>query len=341
VRITFVVPQRGLHGGVKVMGEYAGRLRGRGHEVTVVYRRTAQDVHRWFQRLFRRHVADALDDSGCPLVGAVELTAAAAPDADIIVSTGLDATQAAAGFPRSKGRLVEIVQDIVPLEAAPDAARQVYAEPALRVAVSDHVAAYLKTKFGVEAVVVPNGVDHSQFFNTDRQFRTPRTVGMMYVPGHMKGTSEGFEAMARVRERFPEVRLVLFGASRPRPAPPRTETYVLPKVRRLRAIYSGCEIWLAPSRSEGFGLTVLEAMACRVVPVAARSGGHEFIVEEGVNGFLVPVGDAEAMAARICLLVEDESLLRKMSEAAHERSLAFDWERSTDRLESLLGQWAS
>jgi glycosyltransferase involved in cell wall biosynthesis len=341
LRITFVVPGRGLHGGIKVMGEYAGRLRARGHDVTVLYRRTAKDLGRWLRRVLSRRVPDALDESGCPLVGALDLVPEFAPDADVLVTTGLEATRAAAAFPAGKGRLVEIVQDVVPMEAAPDLAKAVMARPALRVAVSDHVREYLKTRFGLEAIVVPNGVDHSQFSNTNRQFRSPRSVGMMYVPGHMKGTAEGFEAMARVRGRWPEVRLVLFGASRPRPRPPRTETYVHPKAKRLRGIYSGCEVWLAPSRSEGFGLTVLEAMACRVVPVAARSGGHEFIIEDGVSGFLVPVGDAEAMAGRIALLVEDESLLRKMSEAAHERSLAFDWERSTDRLESLLREWAA
>jgi glycosyltransferase involved in cell wall biosynthesis len=341
LRITFVAPGRGLHGGIKVIGEYAGRLRARGHGVTVLYRRTPGDVRRWVRWLLSSHVADALDESGCPLAGGLELVSEMAPDADLLVATGLEATRAAAAFPACKGRLVEIVQDIVPMEAAPELARAVMQAPALRVAVSDHVAGYLKTRFGVEAVVVPNGVDHSQFYNTDRQFRTPRTVGMMYVPGYMKGTAEGFEAMARVRDSWPEVRLVLFGASRPRPRPPRTETYVRPKAKRLRSIYSGCEVWLGPSRSEGFGLTVLEAMACRVVPVAARSGGHEFIIEDGVSGFLVPVGDAEAMANRIGLLVADESLLRKMSEAAYERSLAFDWERSTDRLELLLKEWAT
>ena len=341
MRITFVVPARGLHGGIKVMGEYAGRLRARGHTVTVLYRRTAKDLHRWLRQLLFRRVPDALDESGCPLVGAADLVPDAVPDADVLVTTGLETTRTAAAFPPSKGRLVEIVQDVVPMEAALDVARAVMALPALRVAVSDHVAAYLKTRFGIEAIVVPNGVDHSAFHNTDRQFRSPRTVGMMYVPGHMKGAAEGFEAIARARDRCPEVRLVLFGASRPHPRPPRTETYVLPKARRLRRIYAGCEIWLAPSRSEGFGLPVLEAMACRAVPVAARSGGHEFIVEDGVSGFLVPVGDAEAMANRIGLLIEDESLLRKMSEAAHERSLDFDWDRSTDRLESLLKQWVA
>ena len=41
MRITFLAPDRGLVGGVKVLGEYAGRLRARGHEVAVLYRRPA------------------------------------------------------------------------------------------------------------------------------------------------------------------------------------------------------------------------------------------------------------------------------------------------------------
>lgn len=111
-------------------------------------------------------------------------------------------------------------------------------------------------------------------------------------------------------------------------------------MRRLRDIYGLCDVWLAPSHSEGFGLPVLEAMACRVVPVATRCGGHENIVEDGASGFLVPVGDCRAMADRIGLLFQDEALLRRMSEAAYERSLAFDWERSTDQLQTLLVQGA-
>jgi glycosyltransferase involved in cell wall biosynthesis len=341
VRITFLVPGRGLVGGIKVMGEYAGRLRNRGHTVTIVYRRTSRNVKRWLQRLLRRQVPDALDESGCPLVPVREFEASGVPDADAVVATGLRAVRAAATFPSQKGRLVEIVQGVTHMEEDPPRARDVMALPALRVAVSDAVATYLKDRFGVEAVVVPNGVDHEQFYNPDRQFRAPRSVGMLYAPGEMKGTAEGFEAMRRVRERWPDVRLVLFGARRPEGAPPRVEAVVRPRPGRLRTLYSSCEIWLAPSRSEGFGLPVLEAMACRVVPVATRCGGHEFIVEDGVSGFLVPVGDAQAMADRMGLLIQDEPILRKMAEAAHERSLAFDWERSTDRLESLLKGWVA
>ena len=339
LRITFLVPERGLVGGIKVMGEYAGRLRVRGHDVAVMYPGGTRNVKRWLQRWTTRRTPDALDDSGCMLTAVREFTSETVPDADVILTTGLRAVRAASALPPEKGRVVEIVQGTIDMEEGLAEVRRVMALPVHRVGVSDYVARYLKNQFGVEAAVVSNGVDHSQFYNNERQFRTPRTVGMIYVAGEMKGTAEAFEAMRQVRDQWPDVRLVMYGAKRPRNAPPRTEVFIRPKASRLRAIYSSCEIWLAPSRSEGFGLPVVEAMACGVVPVATRAGGHECIIEEEVSGFLVPVGDGEAMAKRIALLLEDESLLRTMSGAAHERSLAFDWQTSTDGLEALLRAW--
>lgn len=340
MRITFLVPGRGLVGGVKVMGEYAGRLRARGHQATIVYRRTARNLKRWIQALVSRRSRDALDLAHCPLIGVRHLDARSVPDADVLVATGLRACGAALSFPPAKGRLVQLVQGTLHLEESPDEARHVLAVPAIRIAVSDYVAAFLKTRFGVDSVVVPNGVDHDQFFSPERRFAEPRTIGMIYAPGPAKAAHEALAAVRLVRDRWPEVRLVIFGARRPPGNPPRAEVFVRPRMRRLRDIYGLCDVWLAPSHSEGFGLPVLEAMACRVVPVATRCGGHENIVEDGASGFLVPVGDCRAMADRIGLLFQDEALLRRMSEAAYERSLAFDWERSTDQLQTLLVQGA-
>jgi glycosyltransferase involved in cell wall biosynthesis len=335
-----LAPGRGLTGDIKVMGEYAGRLRARGHDVTILYPRSAGDFKRWLDAVLLRRRPDALDDSECRLVATLEITAETVPDGDAILATGLAPVIAAAKLPREKGRLIGLLQDVAAMEESPDLARQAVAATPRRIAVSDFVAGFVKTTFDAESVVLPCGVDHAEFYNTDRQFRMPRSVGMISMPGPRKGAAEGFEAMRRVRERWPDVRLVLFGPQRLRGAPPRCQVHVRPKTSRLRAIYSSCEIWLAPSHREGFGLPVLEAMACRVVPVATRAGGHECLIEDGVSGFLVPIGDAEAMAARISLLIEQESVLRKMSEAAHERSLALDWEKSTDHLEALLRDWA-
>jgi len=339
LRITFLLSGRGLVGAVKVMGEYAGRLRARGHEVAILYRQPADALQRFVQWWTNRRTPDALDDSSCPVTGVAEFSAETVPDGDALIANGLETIAAAADLPPAKGRLVALIQSVVDLEAAPARAREVLARPAHRVAVSDYVATYLRDRLGADAEVVPNGVDHDRFYATDRRLRLPRTIGMMVAPGPEKGVDDGFEAVRLVRDQWPDVHLVLFGTRKPRRKPPRADVFVRPKTSRLRAIYSSCEIWLAPSHSEGFGLPVLEAMACQAVPVATRAGGHECIVEDEVSGFLVPVGDTQAMARRIGLLLDDESLLRKMSEAAHQRSTLFDWDTSADRLETLLRQW--
>jgi glycosyltransferase involved in cell wall biosynthesis len=339
VRITFLVPGRGFTGGVNVMGEYAGRLLGRGHEVCVLCRRPADAVQRLRQWWTRRRSPDALDESGCDVKNVAAFTPATVPDGDVVLATGPDTVAAAGALGPEKGCLVHLVQTLVPLEEDPAAARALMALDAHRVAVSDYVAACLRDGFGVEAAVVPNGVNHARFYPGNRRRRQPPSVGMMYSSRTGEANEEGFEAVRQVRDTRPDVRLLIFGAAKPRGAPPGSEIYVRPKRRRLRSIYAACDVWLAPSRIEGFGQPVLEAMACRAVPVAARAGGHPALVEDEVSGFLVPPGGLEAMARRVGLLFDDASLRRQMAIAAHQRSLQFDWETSTDGLEALLAEW--
>jgi glycosyltransferase involved in cell wall biosynthesis len=75
-------------------------------------------------------------------------------------------------------------------------------------------------------------------------------------------------------------------------------------------------VLLMPSDMEAFGLAALEAMACGVPPVATRIGGVPELIEDGVDGFLEPVGDIAAQAARVASLLTDHELYRKMSAAA-------------------------
>ncbi len=75
-------------------------------------------------------------------------------------------------------------------------------------------------------------------------------------------------------------------------------------------------IMVMPSELESFGLAALEGMACGVPPVTTRVGGLPELVTHGVDGFLEPVGDIEAHAARICELLRDEALYYRMAAAA-------------------------
>jgi len=79
---------------------------------------------------------------------------------------------------------------------------------------------------------------------------------------------------------------------------------------------SAADLMLLPSSQESFGLAALEAMACEVPVVASRVGGLPEVVEEGVNGFLRPVGDVDGMAEAALRILSDSALAARMAEAA-------------------------
>ena len=92
---------------------------------------------------------------------------------------------------------------------------------------------------------------------------------------------------------------------------------------------ASADIFLMPSRFEGFGLSLVEAMAAGCVPIATKlSGITDMIVADGVSGFLCPMGEAEAFAEKISWLSRHPDQLRRLSAAASQRvQEAFSLER--------------
>jgi N-acetyl-alpha-D-glucosaminyl L-malate synthase BshA len=78
------------------------------------------------------------------------------------------------------------------------------------------------------------------------------------------------------------------------------------------------DLMLMPSELESFGLAALEAMACRVPAIATRVGGVPELIEDGVTGCLLPVGDVDAMAQAAIRLLRDDAKLERMRAAARQ-----------------------
>jgi glycosyltransferase involved in cell wall biosynthesis len=89
------------------------------------------------------------------------------------------------------------------------------------------------------------------------------------------------------------------------------------------------------SRTEGLPSSVLESMAAALPIVATNLPCMKEIVNEGENGFLVEIGDAEACAERLGRLVRDESLRERMGRSAHERAKVFRTDRQVAKLREL------
>jgi len=139
----------------------------------------------------------------------------------------------------------------------------------------------------------------------------------------VKRVTDVVEIFDRVQKKVP-ARLMMIGDGPDRRAAERLacEKGIHSKIRfmgkqdRIHEKLAVADVMLMPSEMESFGLAALEAMACEVVPVASRVGGVPEVIEDGVDGFLCPAGDVDAMAARALEVLNDDALLAKMRKAA-------------------------
>jgi L-malate glycosyltransferase len=95
----------------------------------------------------------------------------------------------------------------------------------------------------------------------------------------------------------------------------------LGKQNHVERIIPQARVLLLPSDLEAFGLAALEAMACGVPPVATRVGGVSDLVTDGVDGYLEPVGDIDAQAARVTALLTDDGLHARVASAARRSAM--------------------
>ena len=96
-------------------------------------------------------------------------------------------------------------------------------------------------------------------------------------------------------------------------------------VKDVKQTYLHSSVFVLPSRYEGFGLVLIEAMACGVPVIAFDcENGPRSIVSDGVDGFLIPPFDIEVFAEKLILLMRDEDLRRQMGGHAQKSAEKYD-----------------
>ena len=110
----------------------------------------------------------------------------------------------------------------------------------------------------------------------------------------------------------------------------------------VKKAYLNSSLFVLPSRFEGFGLVLIEAMACGVPVIAFDcENGPRSIINHGASGFLIPPFDVEAMADKILLLMRDDSLRKAMGFKAQKAACQYDidtvgklWKQLFDELKA-------
>ncbi|MDB5101543.1 MAG: glycosyl transferase family 1 [Cyanobacteria bacterium RYN_339] len=199
--------------------------------------------------------------------------------------------------------------------------------------------------FGFSRIgVLPLGIDAERFAPHDPHWLRqelglgPDTPIVLYV-GRLerrKGVEALIEAFGQVRAAHPEAVLVMAGFSTD--TGPNGQALLGVLRNRLEALgaldnvrfmghvaydalpryYAGCDLFVAPSRYEPFGMIYLEAMACGKAVVGTSVGGVPEIIQHGRTGYLVPPDDPEALAQALRELLQYPSWRERMGEAARE-----------------------
>jgi glycosyltransferase involved in cell wall biosynthesis len=160
-------------------------------------------------------------------------------------------------------------------------------------------------------------------------------VGHLANNSREKGTVDLLEAAELAWTRGSRLRVMLAG-----PTMPNFETFwrhyrPTGHVRRLgvldanqkRDFFAGIDVFALPSRSDSFGLVLLEAWANGTPVLGYRAGGIGWVIHDGRDGFVVRCGDIAAMARALLRLEANPDLRQRFGEAGRERTeREFDWE---------------
>ena len=159
--------------------------------------------------------------------------------------------------------------------------------------------------------------------------RVVLTVGRLDSAERYKGTDELLLALSRVRASYPDLHLAIVGRGNDLPRLRQLAenlgvsefVHFLGGLSReaLAACYARCEIFALPSTGEGFGLVFLEAMAFAKPLVAVAAGGSPDLVQDGINGLLVPPEDPGNLSAALARLLDDGELRFALGRRGAER----------------------
>ncbi len=188
-----------------------------------------------------------------------------------------------------------------------------------------------------KAVVIGNGVDLSFF---DRVTASAGSEGQRYIlsVGNLvgaKGHDVLLEAFGRLPAAATAPRLLIAGDGPERAKlearmarlclNDRVSLLGIVTSERIAALMHGCEFVVVPSRSEGFGLVVLEAWACRRAVIATAVGGLGELIEHGVNGLLVPPEEVESLVTTMGYLLRNPAVASAMGAMGRREAETRDW----------------
>jgi glycosyltransferase involved in cell wall biosynthesis len=195
-------------------------------------------------------------------------------------------------------------------------------------------------------VTINNGVRIDEVRH--RKLQEPRVLPpyLLYAGGlkSVKGYDIAVKAFSRIANRYPELKLVVIGLGQKKQDFDALidQLGFNERIKYLHycdrdatmALFCHAEIYLCPFRRSPFSNANLEALAAGIPIIATAVEGNLEQIRDGVEGFLIPPDDADAMAMKIERILDDPDLHNRLSTNARKKSHQFKWKRMVDKYEN-------
>jgi len=358
MRITFLLPNVHISGGIVASFELANALVDRGHQVTILYQTIpGRDGRPWWNlRKTAVQIVKGINNLLFPmkwfplkasLMQVSSFNQVHIPDADLLVVTWWANVEDVMKLPRSKGAKLHFIRSLELWGGKEKHIDQAYNFDIPKIVTSTSLKQTIEHRYQKQMLgIVPDGVNTSRFKPRD-SFKNKGDslvirIGMMYRKQKLKRMQDGLQILSDVTARNANVEVVLFGESiniedkKLVSRIPKLTHHRFPNGDRLRDIYQSLDIFLFTSgQEEAFALPPMEAMACGCAVLATRVGALSEYSVEGETALLHEPGDIEAMIKDLELLVHDDDLRHNMAKKSTKKIQGYSWETSAIALENI------
>lgn len=344
--INFVLPAIGHSGGMAVVYKYAELLSEAGHDVVVYKEIIRPNLHRYHSKII--NLVHRIYCTFKALINSFKINSPydryvfclnnhSVRNGNVVIATAWPTAYEVNKLDKSKGKKYYFIQDFENWDNV-EIAKKTYKLPLKKIVISTWINQMLKKHVNIGPFpIVFNGIDKKEFYYLGEEIERKQISFLMLnhrLP--KKGVDNGIKAFESVRKANSNCVLRMFGMCDKHNLPSYVEYYQNPSKEELLKLYSISDIFLFPSLEEGWGLTPIEAMACRCAVVGTRTGYVLDIGENGENMMISEPGDVDGMIRNIQILLNDSALLEKVKANGEKTVTKLSWKESAHRLEMLL-----
>lgn len=340
-RINILLPEFGVlpMGGFKIAYTYANYLAHQGYEVNLIHAYTMDkicDLNKYISYLEAKVMIYFKPPNWFKLSKKINkkytllFNNYTVNNADITIATAWNTARDLNKLNTKKGRKLYFIQGYEVCFAPKKDVDETWKYDMKKIVVSRWLKAIGQKMECNDLEYIPNAINYKKFKINKKISERANVISMMYSKSKLKGSKDGIAALKILKNKFPDIEILLFGVDeRINEIPKWMKYFQNPSQETLiNKVYNESSIFISTSYTEGWGLPPMEAMACGCAVVTTASGGVEDFAIDNETALLCEAGNIDELVDKVGLLIENKEIRFNIAYKGNNYVQRFTWKES-------------